>query len=127
MSCFLHMKKKQTLTEARMGLGGLEFQSLALPCYWGCHGNTWVGVVHAQEEKRMPPRHLLYRKGWRAVMGGDIRFNASGGGPSSHPCQLPSFKSLVTSRNILILCAEWINNKALLYSRKLYSLSCEKP
>ena len=51
MSCVLHTKKKQTLTEARMGLGGLEFQSHTPPCYWGCHGNTWVGVVHAQEEE----------------------------------------------------------------------------
>ena len=33
MSCFLHMKKKQTLTEARMGPGGLAFQSHTLPCY----------------------------------------------------------------------------------------------
>ena len=68
----------------------------------------------------MPPGHLLYRKGWRAVTGGDTRLNASGGGPSSHPCQLPSFKSLVTSRNILILCAEWIKNKVLLHSTGSY-------
>ena len=45
----------------------------------------------------------------------DTRFNARCWGPPSHPCQLPPFESLVTSRNILILYIEWMN-KVLLYS-----------
>ena len=115
MSCFLHMKKTQTLTEARMGLG-LEFQSHALPCYWGCHGNTWVGVAHAWRKRGCLHVTCFIGRGggqWWGELPGWMPV----GGPSSPLCQLPS---LVTSRNILILCAEWINNKVLLYSTGSY-------